>query len=215
MALFCANRLAIGTANWGQEYNGVKVPESEQEKILDFCQEVGIDMIDTATAYEWDWTRLEDYFKVIVKVSAGDDISAIKAARPCWIMTHNLQELPCAKNIQGASLYNVEDCLRLKFQYIDLLQVPYSLYDRRFESLLSMWKECYVQIHVRSIFLRGRILEKATPHECISFCLMNPNVDRVIMGVDSLQQLQDNLAGLIKMDSLKVTDETILDPRQW
>jgi len=227
MSLFCANRLAIGTANWGKEYNGVKVPESEQEKILGFCREVGIDMIDTATAYGTADIEIPRTMQKVVKVNCQDSIDSIASfveEKPYCIMSHDdmatfelVHKLAKTKTRTGESLY--PDTTRLNgLLYdlrVDVVQIPYSLFDRRFAYALPQFKLEGKEVHVRSVFLRGKILERATPHECISFCLMNPNVDRVILGVDSLGQLQDNLAGLIKMDSLKVEDEKVLDPRQW
>jgi aryl-alcohol dehydrogenase-like predicted oxidoreductase len=225
--LFCANRLAIGTANWGKEYNGVKVSEPEQEKILKFCRQVGIDMLDIATAYEWTAYWPLSHFKKVIKVGKWDtidDTEKIAAKHPYCLMAHDgyyVNEVcECAGRhgiLAGESVY--PDGAELNGSIYDvrtkIVQLPYSLFDRRYEYILPVFKEQGKEVHVRSVFLRGKILEKATPHECISFCLMNPNVDRVIMGVDSLAQLESNLEGLMNMDALKVTDEKVLDPRQW
>ncbi|MHC4464576.1 MAG: hypothetical protein ACYS30_24570 [Planctomycetota bacterium] len=90
--LFCANRLAIGTANWGKEYNGVKVPESEQDKILAFCKEVGIDMLDIATTYEWTAHWPLSSFKKVIKVGewdAPDRVEMIASKHPYCLMSHD------------------------------------------------------------------------------------------------------------------------------
>lgn len=212
-------RLCIGTANWGKKYNGVKVPESEQEKILEYCKEVGIDMIDTATAYEWDWTKVDPYFKVVVKVKKED---AVIKPKPYCVMAHDgIQRL----GIDGISLYEPRKfpepfslpCARPK-----VIQIPYSLYDRRAEPYFAEWKIHYdavgqvvPEIHVRSVFLRGKILEDFSPYDCIVFCLMNPYIDRVILGADSYDQFVYNLAHLDKLCNSQVDDENIIDPRKW
>ncbi|KKM22426.1 hypothetical protein LCGC14_1625480 [marine sediment metagenome] len=176
------SRLAIGTANWGREYNGTKVPEKDIEKILSYCQCSGIDTIHTSAAYGWDWSKVNSYFRVITK------------EKGC-VSIYEPSEVPIALTNQT------------------ILQVPYSIYDRRFESMFSSWKGS--EIHVRSIFLRGKLLEKFTPWECIAFCLMNPNVDRVIIGVDSYEQLKDDLRILHRMNSAEITDLDVIDPRRW
>lgn len=217
------DRLCLGTANFGKKYNGVRVPESEQEKILDYCRQVGIDMIDTATAYEWDWTKYWRDFKIVLKVQEPSDIEEIyKAGGRPIIMAHSsgvyrqtwfreLFDFRFNEDRQGVSIYNPIDVLDL--YSVPVIQMPYSLYDRRFEEILSGYR--HRQIHVRSVFLRGRILKKALPHDCISFCLMNPYIDRVIIGVDSLEQLKQNLETFVLFDSLKTDDEEIIDPRKW
>ncbi|MHC4891480.1 MAG: aldo-keto reductase family protein, partial [Planctomycetota bacterium] len=210
-----------------KEYNGVKVPESEQEKILAFCKEVGIDMLDIATTYEWTAHWPLSSFKKVIKVGewdAPDRVEMIASKHPYCLMSHDgyyVSEIHEAAGrhgiLAGESVYP-DDTKHNGFWYdtrTNVIQLPYSLFDRRYEYWLPVLKEQGKEVHVRSIFLRGRILEKATPHECISFCLMNPYVDRVIMGVDSLAQLESNLSELMAYDSLKVTDEKVLDPRQW
>jgi len=135
------NRLAIGTANWGKEYNGSKVSEDDQKRILDYCQCSGIDTIHTSAAYGWDYSKLNSYFRIITK------------EQDC-LSIYDYSEVP----------------LRLSDEKI--LQVPYSIYDRRFEGVFPLLKSQVPEIHVRSIFLRGRLLVKFKPWECIAFCLI-------------------------------------------
>jgi aryl-alcohol dehydrogenase-like predicted oxidoreductase len=115
----------------------------------------------------------------------------------------------------GASIYEPRDLNKLPMHLIGVLQVPYSLFDRRFGPYFANWKAEGIEIHVRSVFLQGKILEKVKPHEAIAFCLMNPYVDKVIIGVDSLEQLKDDLRYFHRLNELKVTNEKIIDPRKW
>jgi aryl-alcohol dehydrogenase-like predicted oxidoreductase len=209
------HRLAIGTANWGKEYNGAKVSEDDQKEILDFCQCNGIDTIDTATAYEWDWTKVSSYFNVIVKVQSGDGVSDIWDAGAYCVMAHNSKSY--RGSIDGVSLYEPRSLDQFRTTP-RIAQAPYSVYDRRFEPYFQIWKKGYdpiEEIHVRSIFLRGKVLEKVKPHEAIVFCLMNPYIDKVILGADSFEQFRDNLAPLFYMNNLKKDDPNIIDPRKW
>lgn len=174
-------RLAIGTANWGKKYNGAKVSEDDQKRILDYCQSSGIDTIHASSAYGWDYSGVNSYFRIITKEE--DCLSVYEPS-----------EIP------------------LKIPQ-DILMVPYSIFDRRFAIAISDHSEC--EVHVRSIFLRGKLLEKFKPWDCIMFCLMNPNIDRVIIGVDSFEQLKDNLRPFHRMVAVEIHDKSILDPRQW
>jgi len=217
------DRLAIGTANWGKEYNGAKVSEDDQKRILDYCQCSGIDMIDTATAYEWDWTKVSSYFKVVVKINENDSVAKIREiekANPHCIMAHNKQFLRNGGwvHFNGVSLYD-------PFEYDGItenlhnLQVPYNLYDRRFEDTFAWYHKHDLynnKLFVRSVFLRGKIIKDGIePWKCIAFCLMNPYVDRVIIGADSFEQFKENLRPFHRMNEMAKDDESLLDPSRW
>ena len=220
MSIF--NRLCLGTANFGKEYNGVKVSKDEQKRILDYCQCSGIDMIDTAVAYGWDWTKISSYFNVVLKLQKGDFVpnKNLDEKFPYCFMAHKAKDYPWILDEtkflgrRGVSLYQPSE---IPNYYRDeaVFQIPYSIFDRRFERYFQEWKRDKVEIHVRSIFLRGKFIEKFKPWECIAFCLMNPFIDRVIIGVDSLQQLKDNLRPFHRMNSAEIHDENVLDPRKW
>lgn len=221
------SRIAIGTANFGSEYNGVKVPEKDIEKILGYCQCSGIDTLDCAVAYGWDWQLANSYFKKIVKVRKGDDIDKVIETEPYCVMAHDKEVYSTLwrKNLYmqprlGISIYDKTDYYGTAAQVI---QCPYSLYDRRFEDEIREMKDYkkasvgdIPEIHVRSIFLRGRILEDGIdPQEAIKFCLCNPHIDKVIIGVDSFEQLQRNLDFLHRWKNLERHDEDLLDTRRW
>lgn len=212
------DRLAIGTANWGKEYNGAKVSEDDQKRILEYCQEVGIDMIDTADAYENNVFDIASDFKIVNKGDGEfvhENTYAYLSHGMIWSVFYN--KIVGVKKI-GLSIYEPQDIPELGgfgIPYASVLQVPYSLYDRRFEPYFPKLKEQGIEIHVRSIFLRGRILKDYNPWTCIAFCLMNPYINRVIIGVDSLEQLRENLQPLKELCNSQVNDENIIDPRNW
>ena len=234
-------RIGIGTANWGQAYglSGVRVSKSEQEKILGYCQCNGIDMLDTATAYGTQDVG-NSSFNRIVKVQKGDDLKKIAGTQPYCIMAHNpddyewvLTHVPIFDDsVTGSSLYKPSEIIPTNY---GILQVPYSIFDRRFESYFSEIKQYGTEIHVRSIFLQGAVFQKELPIAlkkleskirliqgfdnpalaCLLFVLLNPYVDRVIIGVDSVEQLKDNLRFFHRLDSMQETEEALLDPRKW
>lgn len=129
----------------------------------------------------------------------------------------------------GFSLYSPAELLALWEQGIspDLVQVPYNLFDRRFEPYFPQLKENGTEIHIRSAFLQGlffkdlsnipvhfqsvkhkldalhQFAEKykiSKAHLCLLFTLNNPLVDKVVIGIDNKQQLKENLQ-LSKLDN--------------
>lgn len=225
MELF--KRLAIGTANFGQDYHGTRCKNIDA--VLDYCQCVGIDMLDTAEAYNWDYTKVGGYFKIVSKVrkiSHPDKPGGIIEIPPSKLygcLVHNSTSqfvLDIIKNFRperyqkiGYSLYEFPP---IDIQ-IDIIQIPYSLWDRRFEQTIEICHKKGIEVHIRSVFLQGKILQegKADAKDCIAFALMNPYVDRVIIGVDSLDQLKGNLDYFCKLDLMKKDDLNLIDPRRW
>lgn len=135
---------------------------------------------------------------------------------------------------------------------IDLIQVPYSIFDQRFEQYFSKLKNSDVEIHVRSVFLQGLVFKN--PDEllghfekikekiaylnllstelnvpiaamCINFAILNEFVDKVVVGVDSIDNFQDIILSskysmgvksiFNKLFSLKENDENIILPVNW
>lgn len=132
----------------------------------------------------------------------------------------------------GFSLYQPQE-LELLFNRkidFDIVQVPYSLFDRRFEPYFPMLKEKGIATCVRSIFLQGlpfmpvgelpaQLKDFAAPLEalnrisrehtisvhalCLNFVLLNEGVDQAIMGVDNLQHLEKNIADTALIDQVR------------
>lgn len=125
----------------------------------------------------------------------------------------------------GFSLYHPEQVEKLLADKVsfDIVQVPYSIVDRRFERVFSALKKSGVEVHVRSVFLQGLLLmapaeipeklagirpkverlreyarEKGVtvPALCAGCALSEPGADKVVMGVDSLESFAENLEGL-------------------
>lgn len=216
------DRLAIGTANWGKEYNGAKVPEDDQKRILDYCQCSGIDMIDTASVYKNNvFEMASSYFEIVDK---GDDTCQRRDRDVYGYLSHGMIWPVFHSRILGVprlglSIYEPKDIPKFGtfgVPVADIIQVPYSLYDRRFEPHFPSLFASGVQIHVRSVFLRGKIIKAGVePWKCIAFCLMNPYVDRVIIGADSFEQFKENLRPFHRMDVMQKDDINLLDPRKW
>lgn len=128
-------------------------------------------------------------------------------------------------NKVGFSLYYLEQLQKILEDNIevDLVQVPYNLFDRRFEKYFSELKKRKVEIHTRSIFLQGlffmqpdelpqklkefstyisRLKElskklKLTIHEsALLFVVSNPLIDKAVVGIDNVNHLKDIISVL-------------------
>jgi aryl-alcohol dehydrogenase-like predicted oxidoreductase len=122
----------------------------------------------------------------------------------------------------GYSLYTPEQLERLlDLNCIpDLVQLPYSILDRKFEKQLSILKQLGTEVHVRSVFLQGlyfmnpnKLPEKLQPLQdslvelknlCIqnnvsvgevalNYVISNPNIDKLVIGIETAEQLRENI----------------------
>lgn len=154
----------------------------------------------------------------------------------------------------GFSLYSpfeLEYILK-KNLAIDMIQVPFSIFDQRFGPYLSELKNRKVEIYARSVFLQGLVfnnpytldkyfakikdriealnslsarLGMSIASLCVGFVTSNGNIDKAVVGVDSLENLieitgiaQDiplpkNIAG--ELSGLRIDDDDILLPFNW
>jgi len=113
---------------------------------------------------------------------------------------------------------------------MDMVQVPYNVFDRRFEKYFHILKNQGVQICVRSIFLKGLIFrdlgtvtnafepikgkirmlnvlsqETGIPVAalCLNFAMAHELIDKLIIGVDSVEHLKMNIENLKYMNRVK------------
>jgi aryl-alcohol dehydrogenase-like predicted oxidoreductase len=150
----------------------------------------------------------------------------------------------------GISIYSPTELTALYSQFrFDLVQAPFSLIDQRLHSSgwLRRLKESGIEVHTRSTFLQGLLLmdqksipEKFLPwrklwkawhrwladrevspvHACLAYPLLFSEVDRVVVGADSVNQLAQILSAVknqidIKMLDLKCDDEALINPANW
>jgi len=136
-----------------------------------------------------------------------------------------LQEARAAGQVQriGVSLYHPHEAewLLAKGWDIDLVQVPYNVFDQRFADVLPRLAAQGVEVHVRSAFLQGLLLREPAalpeffrplapkltrlraltadagvplPAALLLFAAYAPGVARAVIGVDSVANLHENLA---------------------
>ena len=122
----------------------------------------------------------------------------------------------------GFSIYTTEQLQYLLDQKVpfDIIQFPYNIFDRQFDSYLPKLKQMGVEIHTRSAFLQGLFFKNTetlspqlmplkkyllqmnsfckqhhiTIESCaLNFVLQNPYIDGVLIGIDNVEQLQKNI----------------------
>lgn len=132
----------------------------------------------------------------------------------------------------GVSIYTTEELEHLLSNNMrfDILQFPYSIFDRRFESYLRLLNENNIEVYARSVFLQGlvflrppdlptdlikageyitRLQNLASEHNisvnglCLNFALLNTHIDKVIIGVESLVHLRKNIKDIESIEKVK------------
>ena len=150
----------------------------------------------------------------------------------------------------GISIYDPVELNLLCERYnFDLVQAPFNILDRRLAASgwLNRLHDSGIEIHVRSVFLQGLLLKangifpagferwgalweslgdwtinsnlnplSATLGHVLSY----PQIDRIVVGVDSLAQLNEILASAQPVhqrapEALATTDTDLLNPSRW
>lgn len=158
------------------------------------------------------------------------DFNTFVDAPEVWDRLRELKKMNLVQKI-GFSLYHPDQAELLLNQGVDfdLVQIPYNIFDQRFDSVLARLKSARVEVHARSAFLQGLFFreppslspffddlkEKLTAVRMFSettgiplyalllgFVVLNPNIDYVVIGVDSSKDLRLNLAVEAYLDKL-------------
>lgn len=141
----------------------------------------------------------------------------------------------------GVSVYNPWQVERALERFdIELVQVPFNLYDRRFAEtgVLAKLKARGVEVHSRSAFLQGLLLMEPVelpPHfhgirehhdhlqqlfragaltplqGCIGYCLAELGIDRVLVGCEN----QAQLAEIIAAAKVAISDSMLAEMRRY
>ena len=154
----------------------------------------------------------------------------------------------------GVSIYtNAQFECAIEHPEIGIIQLPYNVLDNRSQrgALIERAKAAGKVIHTRSVFLQGLFFKKpdklpqrllelrpalvavrdvahqyrlTTAQLCLSYALANPLIDGVLIGVDSLAQLEANLNAVATdlpteaaraLESIAVSNPALLNPSNW
>lgn len=154
----------------------------------------------------------------------------------------------------GVSVYTNNELEELlNFEEVELVQLPFNLLDNNYQraALIRKAKIKGMEVHTRSAFLQGLFFKKqeelplklqklisylnvlnsiagknqiAITDLALNYALQQPNIDHVLIGVDTLEQLKNNLSSLGKfipasvlaqVDELKVHEVELLNPSNW
>lgn len=166
-----------------------------------------------------------------------------------WESLQNLKKDGLVDKI-GYSIYDPKELEPLWESFKpDIVQASYNIVDQRLKASgwLEKLHVNHVEVHVRSVFLQGLLLmnkeqrpekfnrwnvlwktweqwlreQQLTPLEaCLGFVISDVNIDRVVVGVDSLLQLKQIIDSLDKEISqippqLIITDQNLVNPSNW
>lgn len=213
-----------------------KIPSCKAEKILSYLQKT-LKNLQLPSIYGY----------------LFHDFSSYQKSQESLNVVQNIQKQGLVKKI-GFSLYyprELEYILKRKIQF-NIIQIPYNVFDQRFVPYFPILKKMKIKIHVRSVFLQGLLfmkpdkLPKQFSQICtkleklndlskeihlpisvllIGFALLNSNIDNVIIGVDSIENLKENLKNIpsvkklnvimSELTRLRVSNEKILLPIHW
>jgi aryl-alcohol dehydrogenase-like predicted oxidoreductase len=151
----------------------------------------------------------------------------------------------------GVSVYSPGQLADVMDRFdIEIVQLPYNIYDRRFDraGLLDRLRAAGIEVHSRSAFLQGLLLmvpdqmprqfdgiriHQGQLHDAmartgltplagsLSLCLNDPRIDSVVVGCESLEQLNEILEAAtqpnacLDLQAFELHDEKILDPSRW
>lgn len=142
-----------------------------------------------------------------------------------------IQQLKATRKINkiGFSLNDPKEYAQLLAAGIipDIVQVPFNYFDTRFKDVLLALKEKGCEVHTRSTFLQGLFFmdktqlsdfftpffpelaylqatfEKNLSGSLLKYVIEQPFIDKVILGIENVTQLEENINGLAIASELK------------
>jgi len=208
------NRIILGTANFGNFYNGVQITHDGAFEMLDTARRVGIDWLETsheygnAVLYIGDYLKRHerDTFKVILKAKSFDDFFQAEenlGKRAEVLMWHGvnpigpMRSISKRRQVTGLSVYLTHEYETWVRRGYEIVEFPFSAFDTAFANI----ERAPGVVHIaRSIFMRGeifqhwpnyepRIMGKTTEELCWNVALWSKNVDYLCVGADNPRQV--------------------------
>ena len=148
----------------------------------------------------------------------------------------------------GVSVYSNSEIIKLLKKYkINIIQAPFNIFDQRLNDikLLKILNTKKIEIHARSIFLQGILIDKKlipkkifkfiemhawynflkknnlnSISEILNFINQHKFINKIIFGVRSIKQLKEILDTRIKdktnnYSTFKIKKIQLIDPRKW
>lgn len=150
----------------------------------------------------------------------------------------------------GVSIYNPEELDEISSNFkFNIVQFPFNIFDQRMKDSgwLDRLKNMNIEVHVRSVFLQGLLLmpPEKRPHKfnqweslwtkwdkwldenqitsleaCLRYVFSLPGIDKIIIGVDSLEQLKEIITAsngeLPDIPaSVQCSDADLVNPSRW
>lgn len=178
-----------------------------------------------------------------------EELSNVKRSKKIFNAFDYLKKKNIVKHI-GLSIYNPRELDNHLDKYeFKIVQLPINIFDNRFfkSKWLKKLKKKKIKIFARSIFLKGLLLKKpkeinkkfikckknildferfvsrkniSKEEACIRHILNFKEIDKIVIGIKSKQQLIKNISYSKKKKltiprKLTVNDVSILDPRNW
>lgn len=151
----------------------------------------------------------------------------------------------------GVSIYTNSEFESLLAYPVDLVQLPFNILDNNAQrgALIAAAKEKGMEVHTRSAFLQGLFFMESLPDKlkalkpyldqitkasvthqisladiALNYAMQQEQIDRVLIGVDTVAQLNQNLESLnyrvpaelmAQLDELYVEENSLLNPSTW
>ena len=166
-----------------------------------------------------------------------------------YLAMQDLKSSGIVKKI-GVSVYDPKELQLIIDKFpIDIVQAPFNLIDRRLNNsgLLKKLKVMGVEIHTRSAFLQGLLLmpretrpakfskwdslfhiwhnwlsinKLSAVHACLAYSLSFPEIDHIVVGADSVEQLKETIDAATSYANLEFPDiqsdeENLINPSNW
>ena len=167
-------------------------------------------------------------------------------------LNHLIKEFKLKK--YGASLYSPNEYFKiLKVRVPNIIQVPVNIFDKRFleKKIISSIKKNRIEVHARSIYLQGLLFVeekkiyryfknikkifkktiKLAENENLSLAQLSllwvykkKDINKIVLGIDSLSQLNENInllkkkinnKTILEIDKINLHKNTIIKPNLW
>lgn len=150
----------------------------------------------------------------------------------------------------GVSIYNPDELDLIMDKYkLDIVQAPFNVFDQRLDKSgwLTRLHDLGIEVHTRSAFLQGLLLmdienrpekfsrwqehwqlwhqwlidQNVSPLQaCLGYVLSHSEIDRVVVGVDSLTHIQEIIASVLEPcnklpEIFSSNDLDLINPSRW